>query len=91
MPYETLDLNIENHVAHVVMNRPEQLNTMIPAFWREIIDVFETTERTPEARVAVISSTGKRSSCGSGPGHLLLESQYCVDGVHTQPLDCPGQ
>ena len=29
-------LSITHHVAHLVMNRPEAMNTMHPTFWREL-------------------------------------------------------
>ncbi len=57
-------LSIENHVAHLVLNRPEAMNTMGPTFWKELDAVLKHLHRAGEARALVISSTGKHFSAG---------------------------
>lgn len=57
-------LNISAHVAHLVLNRAETLNTMHPTFWRELDAVLTRLHQTGEARALVISSTGKHFSAG---------------------------
>ena len=59
-----LQLTIENHIAHLVLNRPEALNTMGPRFWRELDGVLDALHRGNEARVLLISSSGKHFSAG---------------------------
>ena len=54
----------DDHVAHLVLNRPETLNTMHPTFWRELDDILTQLHRAGTARVLVISSTGKHFSAG---------------------------
>jgi enoyl-CoA hydratase len=58
------DLKIENHIAHLVLNRPQELNTMHMVFWRELDRVLQQLHASREARVLVISSTGKHFSGG---------------------------
>ena len=57
-------LTAHDHVAHLVLNRPEALNTMNPAFWRELDDTLTSLHREGKARALVISSTGKHFSAG---------------------------
>jgi enoyl-CoA hydratase len=57
-------LAVQDHVAHLVLNRPESLNTMNAAFWRELDDTLTTLHREGKARALVISSTGKHFSAG---------------------------
>ena len=57
-------LSITHHVAHLVMNRPEAMNTMHPTFWRELDEVLAHLHQAGEARALVISSTGKHFSAG---------------------------
>ena len=57
-------LTTTGHIAHLVLNRPEALNTMNPAFWRELDGVLTQLNQVGEARVLVISSTGKHFSAG---------------------------
>jgi enoyl-CoA hydratase len=53
-----------DHIAHLVLNRPDAMNTMHPTFWRELDAVLTTMQREGTARVLVISSTGKHFSAG---------------------------
>lgn len=53
-----------DHIAHLVLNQPEALNTMHPTFWRELDEVLEQLNREGQARALVISSTGKHFSAG---------------------------
>ena len=57
-------LTIENHIAHLVLSRPEALNTMGPRFWAELDTVLSDLHKSNSARVLVISSTGKHFSAG---------------------------
>ena len=52
------------HVAHLVMSRPAELNTMNPTFWRELDEVLTQLPNEGTARALVISSTGKHFSAG---------------------------
>jgi enoyl-CoA hydratase len=57
-------LTIENDIAHLVLNKPEALNTMHPTFWRELDEVLTRLHQEAPARALVISSTGKHFSAG---------------------------
>jgi enoyl-CoA hydratase len=57
-------LTRHDHVAHLVLNRPQALNTMHPLFWRELDEVLTNLHREGQARALVISSTGKHFSAG---------------------------
>ncbi|MBW0171009.1 MAG: enoyl-CoA hydratase-related protein [Hydrogenophaga sp.] len=57
-------LTTTDHVAHLVMNRPGELNTMHPTFWRELDELLTQMHREGTARALVISSTGKHFSAG---------------------------
>jgi enoyl-CoA hydratase len=59
-----LSVNIENHIAHIQLCRPEALNSMVPAFWRELPAVVRKIDEESQARVIVISSQGKHFSAG---------------------------
>ena len=61
---QCFSLTLHDHIAHLVLNRPEALNTMHPAFWRELDDTLTHLHRDVSARALVISSTGKHFSAG---------------------------
>ena len=51
-------------IAHLQLNRPERLNTMAPPFFPALRDAVRGLQDAGEARVLVISSTGKHFSAG---------------------------
>ncbi len=57
-------LTTDHHVAHLVLNRPEAMNTMHPTFWRELHEILTRLHAEGTARALVISSTGKHFSAG---------------------------
>ena len=57
-------LTTEQHIAHLVLSRPQALNTMDARFWRELDAALTAIHRDGAARVLVISSTGKHFSAG---------------------------
>lgn len=61
---ECFTLTEERHVAHLVFNRPDAMNTMGPVFWRELDEVLVRLHREGTARALVLSSTGKHFSAG---------------------------
>lgn len=61
---QCFELTTTGHVAHLVLNRPEAMNTMHPTFWRELDETLGRLHREGSARALVISSTGKHFSAG---------------------------
>ena len=57
-------LTIENNIAHIVLNRPEAMNSMPRAFWNELPALVNDINDNAKARVIVISSTGKHFTAG---------------------------
>lgn len=62
--YNTLTVNISHKVAHIVLNRPDSLNSMNVDFWHEFPRVIDDINNKSAARAIVISSTGKHFSAG---------------------------
>ena len=62
--YSCFDLKIKDHICSLVLNRPNELNTMTRDFWVELGDALEEINRDSEVRVVVLSSTGKHFCAG---------------------------
>lgn len=58
------ELTIDKHIAHLVMNRADRMNSLDMTFWRELDEVLQQLHSSNQARVLVISSTGKHFSAG---------------------------
>ncbi len=57
-------LSIEDHIAHIVLNRPEAFNSMPREFWNELPALVRDIDDGAKARVIVLSSTGKHFTAG---------------------------
>jgi enoyl-CoA hydratase len=64
MAYTCFDVDVTDGVAHVVLKRADEMNTMTADFWRELPEIARSLSSSGEARVAVISSTGKHFTAG---------------------------
>jgi len=64
MSWTTFDLETAGHIAHLRFNRPDKLNSFTPALWQELPKAVEQVERESDARVIVISSSGKHFTAG---------------------------
>ena len=62
--YSCFDLKIKDYICSLVLNRPNELNTMTRDFWVELGDALEEINRDSEVRVVVLSSTGKHFCAG---------------------------
>ena len=80
MSYRCFTVEIADHVAHVQLCRPDELNTMTPEFWRELPEIVTGVSDSASARVVVISSTGRHFSAGMDlsvftGGHLSADGE----------------
>lgn len=91
MTYQCFTLEIKDHVAHLVLNRPTEKNTMQPVFWRELEQIVQQLQQSGEARVLLISSTGKHFSAGMAldvfsNGSIRLDDASAAGRVNIQAL-----
>ena len=78
--YKCFQINVTNHVASLVLSRPNELNTMSRDFWVELGDVLEEINRNSDIRVVVMSSTGKHFCAG-------MDLNAFANGVDNIPDD----
>lgn len=64
MSTKSIELNIENDIAHIIMNQPDKRNAMGADFWAELPQTIRDIDENVRARVIVISSTGPHFSAG---------------------------
>ena len=76
--WETVDVQLENGIAWVILNRPEKKNAMSPTLNREMIDVLETLELDQNAKVLVLTGAGDSWTAGMDLKEYFRE-------VDTQP------
>lgn len=57
-------VTLDGPVAHVRLNRPDELNTMTRAFWSELPEIMAALDADGSVRAIVVSSTGRHFSAG---------------------------
>ena len=62
--FECFKIEIKEKIAHIILNRPEKMNSMPPSFWSDLPEIINEIDNDALARVIVISSTGKHFSAG---------------------------
>ena len=91
MSYQCFTLTIEDKVAHLVLARPDAMNTMQPVFWRELTAIVNDLQRSGTARALVISSTGKHFTAGMAldvfsSGSVQMDESSAVGRANMVPL-----
>ena len=80
--YTCFEVTLGEHIAHVVMNRPEKRNNMNRAFWDELPALIERLDAEAEVRVILISSTGPHFCGGIDVSMFAPEPGQATGGVH---------
>ncbi len=62
--YSCFNIKTKDHICSLVLNRPNELNTMTRDFWVELGDALEEINRDSDIRVVILSSTGKHFCAG---------------------------
>lgn len=62
--FKALTVSSDNRIATILLNRPDKANAINATMWKELKDVFNWVNETPEVRVAVLSGQGKHFSAG---------------------------
>jgi len=80
--YTCFDVTVKDHVAHVVMNRPDEFNSMTRLFWKELPEIIKELDKNAAARVILLKGEGKHFNAGMD---LANFSPAKKDGVKKDP------
>ena len=58
---EDLLLSIQDGIATITLNRPNQRNAMNYGMWRAIGDICPDLEKDPKVRVVVVTGAGEQA------------------------------
>jgi enoyl-CoA hydratase len=62
--FETLELEIDQQVATVTLNRPDKANAMSATMWDELQTCFEWLDEEPSVRAIILAGNGKNFCSG---------------------------
>jgi len=86
---EFIDVQIEDHIAKVTLNRPMQANAIHEQMWDEIGAAFRQMDKDDDVRVIVLSGAGGYFSAGIDfgfVGALLAEVSAFPEGQKQEAL-----
>ena len=86
--YDTLELNIDNGIANVLLNRPQKHNAINLDMFRELGEVGEFLSSNEDVRVVILSGNG-RSFCAGIDLHSMgeLTKNGSFDEMALKPLE----
>jgi len=64
MDYQTLAVELADHIATVTLNRPDKANAMEEAMWHEIRAAMQWADETPEVRCVILRGAGRHFTSG---------------------------
>jgi 2-(1,2-epoxy-1,2-dihydrophenyl)acetyl-CoA isomerase len=71
MPYETIQLQIDDAVARITLNRPERLNAWNQQFGEELREAILSDAAEPSVRAVLITGAGRGFSSGADLKDML--------------------
>ncbi len=74
MEHETLQINIKENIAYILLNRPKRLNSFDIKLGEELYNVLKEINTKPEVRAIVLKGTGK-GFCGGGDVKEMYDAE----------------
>jgi trans-feruloyl-CoA hydratase/vanillin synthase len=71
MQYKTVLVEIVDHVAKVIMNRPDKKNAMNPQLVMDMAQVLDDLRYNDDARVLVLTGAGEAFCAGMDLGRKM--------------------
>ncbi len=65
MAYETITVDVDDHVALIKLNRPDALNALNQTLLGELMDALEAADRNDSVRCIVLTGTEKAFAAGA--------------------------
>ena len=76
MATDKIRINIDNHIAHVILTQPEKHNAFDDSVIRDLTNAFELVTKDPNIRVLVLGGEGKTFSAGADLEWMRRMSDY---------------
>ena len=77
MAYETIIVEVENHIALIKLNRPDALNALNAELLMELVDALEYAQKNEMVRCIVI--TGSEKAFAAGADIKMMSSKSFSD------------
>jgi enoyl-CoA hydratase/carnithine racemase len=65
MEYTQIIYSVDEHIATITLNRPEQLNAFTGTMMHELVDAFDRIDADDEVRVVIVTGAGRGFCAGA--------------------------
>jgi enoyl-CoA hydratase/carnithine racemase len=65
MDYEQILYSVDDHVATITLNRPDQLNAFTGRMMYELVDAFDRIDADDDVRVVIVTGAGRGFCAGA--------------------------
>jgi len=77
-----IEVEVRNHVAHVLLNRPAALNALTFAMIEDLDRILRATAADGEVRALVMRGAGDKAFCAGGDVRALYESRHAGSSLY---------
>jgi trans-feruloyl-CoA hydratase/vanillin synthase len=72
--YKTVEIERQDGITFVILNRPEKRNAMNPTMHYEMLEVWDELEFDPETKIVVLTGAGDSWCAGQDLKESFLET-----------------
>ena len=76
MAYETIIVEVENHIALITLNRPDALNALSDQLLKELVCALDDAEANEKVRCIVITGSEKAFAAGADI-KMMSDKSFC--------------
>lgn len=85
--YTTIELNIDNEVGTIWLNRPEIHNAFNEVMIAELIDMFDEVAKIDEVRIVILRGRGKSFCAGADLNWMRNVAKYSYEDNYKESLN----
>lgn len=91
MAYVCFDVEVNEKVATIRLNRPEALNSMVREFWNELPQIVRQLDSRGDVRAIVLCSTGKHFCAGMDLAVFTSDDNALADPTGAEAIKEMGR
>jgi E-phenylitaconyl-CoA hydratase len=77
-----VDFEVKNHVAYVVINRPDAMNSLDPASIESLDRIWQEVKDNPNIRVSVLTGAGTKAFCTGSDMKNSPTPKECMAAIY---------
>jgi enoyl-CoA hydratase/carnithine racemase len=86
MSFETIRYEVEDRIATITLNRPDQLNAVSPLMVRELRDAYAAVESNEAVWIAIVTGTGRAFCAGADVTEIPADGRVIYDEPYLTTL-----